>query len=163
LGLSKEWMTPAGKEGTLAVKLRNCICNMATQLRSLLSVSLFSVDLTLEHRASVNRFFFHFSFLILRQSVGLLGRGMSPSQDLYLFRHRKTQTNLHNLRGIRTQDYSVRAGKDSSSLSPCGRCDRRRVFWFWEARNESIKKKCGLLKFEVLTAVICKYFCLIGV
>jgi hypothetical protein len=27
---------------------------------------------------------FHFSFLILRQSVGLLGRGISPSQDRYL-------------------------------------------------------------------------------
>jgi hypothetical protein len=33
---------------------------------------------------------FHFSFLIFRQSVGLLGRGISPSQGRYL--HRTTQT-----------------------------------------------------------------------
>jgi hypothetical protein len=32
--------------------------------------------------------YFHFSFLILRQSVGLLGRGLSPSQDRYLHKHR---------------------------------------------------------------------------
>jgi hypothetical protein len=31
---------------------------------------------------------FHFSFLILRQSVGLLGRGISPSQGSYLYKHR---------------------------------------------------------------------------
>jgi hypothetical protein len=31
---------------------------------------------------------FHFSFLILRQSVGLLGRGISPSQGRYLHKHR---------------------------------------------------------------------------
>jgi hypothetical protein len=31
---------------------------------------------------------FHFSFLILRQLVTLLGRGISPSQGLYLYKHR---------------------------------------------------------------------------
>jgi hypothetical protein len=31
---------------------------------------------------------FHFSFLILRQSVRLLGWGMSPSQGRYLYKHR---------------------------------------------------------------------------
>jgi hypothetical protein len=31
---------------------------------------------------------FHFSFLILRQSVGLPGRGISPSQGNYLHKHR---------------------------------------------------------------------------
>jgi hypothetical protein len=31
---------------------------------------------------------FHFSFLILRQSVGLLGRGIRPSQGRYLHKHR---------------------------------------------------------------------------
>jgi hypothetical protein len=35
---------------------------------------------------------FHFSFLILGQSVGLLGRGISTSQGLYL--HRTTQTQI---------------------------------------------------------------------
>jgi hypothetical protein len=37
----------------------------------------------LEHRASVKRFV-SFQFLDLRQSVGLLGRGISPSQGCYL-------------------------------------------------------------------------------
>jgi hypothetical protein len=31
---------------------------------------------------------FHFSFLILRQLVGLVGRGISPSQGRYLHKHR---------------------------------------------------------------------------
>jgi hypothetical protein len=31
---------------------------------------------------------FRFSFLILRQLVGLLGRGISPSQGRYLYKHR---------------------------------------------------------------------------
>jgi hypothetical protein len=31
---------------------------------------------------------FHFNFLILRQSVGLLGQGISPSQGRYLYKHR---------------------------------------------------------------------------
>jgi hypothetical protein len=34
---------------------------------------------------------FHFSFLILRQSVGHLGRGISPSQGRYLCRTTQTQ------------------------------------------------------------------------
>jgi hypothetical protein len=33
---------------------------------------------------------FLFSFLILRQSVGLLGWGISPSQGRYLYKHRQT-------------------------------------------------------------------------
>jgi hypothetical protein len=48
---------------------------------------VFPVALTLEHRASV---LFHFSFLILRQSVRLLGRAISHSQGHNL--HRTTQT-----------------------------------------------------------------------
>jgi hypothetical protein len=32
--------------------------------------------------------FYHFSFLILGQSVGLLGRGISPSYGRYLHEHR---------------------------------------------------------------------------
>jgi hypothetical protein len=42
----------------------------------------------LEHRASVKSFI-SFQFLNLRQSVGLLGRGISPTQGRYL--HRTTQ------------------------------------------------------------------------
>jgi hypothetical protein len=42
---------------------------------------------------------FHFSFLILKQSVGLLGRGISQSQDRYLHwttqtQNRRTQTSM---------------------------------------------------------------------
>jgi hypothetical protein len=36
---------------------------------------------------------FHFSFLLLRQSVGLLGRVISPSQGRYLHRTIQTQNN----------------------------------------------------------------------
>jgi hypothetical protein len=52
-------------------------------------LSLSFLLLTLEHRASVKRFV-SLSFLILGRSVGLLGRGISPSQGRYL--HRTTQT-----------------------------------------------------------------------
>jgi hypothetical protein len=49
--------------------------------------------------------------LNLRQSVGLLGRGISPSQDRYLHsgqhKHR-INADIHALSGIRTQDPSVR-------------------------------------------------------
>jgi hypothetical protein len=45
--------------------------------------------LPLEHRASV-KLFFSLQFLNLRQSVGRLGRGISPSQGRYL-----TQTDIH--------------------------------------------------------------------
>jgi hypothetical protein len=53
----------------------------------LLSLSLFPVAPTwsLEHPWNAS---FLFSFLILRQSVGLLGRGINPSQGRYLYKHR---------------------------------------------------------------------------
>jgi hypothetical protein len=64
-----------------------------------------------------------------RQSVGLLGRRMNPSQSRYL--HRTTQTqnkHTHNKhtcpRGIRTHDHSDRASEDSSRLRPLGYRDR---------------------------------------
>jgi hypothetical protein len=40
----------------------------------------------LEHRASVKRFV-SLQFLNLGQSVGLLGRGISPSQGRFLHKH----------------------------------------------------------------------------
>jgi hypothetical protein len=64
------------------------------------------------------------------QSVGLLGRRISPSQGLYphteQHKHRikAHNTDTHPLSGIRTPDPSVRASEDSSCLSPLGRCDR---------------------------------------
>jgi hypothetical protein len=66
---------------------------------------------------------FHFSFL--RESVGLLGRGISPSQGLYVHKHR-TNADRHTyaLSGIPTHDLSIRAREDSSCLRPRGHCDR---------------------------------------
>jgi hypothetical protein len=52
-------------------------------------LSIYSYCSNLEHRASMKRFV-SFQFLNVRQSVGLLGREVSPTQDRNL--HRKTQT-----------------------------------------------------------------------
>jgi hypothetical protein len=60
------------------------------------------------------------------QSAGLLGRGISPSQRLYLYTEQQkhkinTQnTDIQAFTGIRTHDLSVRAGEDSSCLRPRG-------------------------------------------
>jgi hypothetical protein len=60
--------------------------------------------------------------------VGLLGRGISPSQSRYLHtEHHKHKINAHNidihaLSGIRTHDPSVSSGEDSSCLRPRGQC-----------------------------------------
>jgi hypothetical protein len=66
----------------------------------------------------------------LTQSVGLLGRGISPSQCLYLHtgqhRHR-INTDIHASSGIRTHDPSDSVGEDSPCLRPRGHCDR----WRW--------------------------------
>jgi hypothetical protein len=59
-----------------------------------------------------------------RQSVGLLGREICPSQGRYLHtgQHKQNKRihtpNIHALSGIRTHDSSVRAGEDSSCLRP---------------------------------------------
>jgi hypothetical protein len=57
------------------------------------------------------------------QSVGPLGRAISPSQGRYLYaeqhKHRiNTYTDIHALSGIRTHDSSIRAREDSSCLRP---------------------------------------------
>jgi hypothetical protein len=56
---------------------------------------------------------------LCRHMVGLLGRVISPSQGgLYLHRttqHRKTQTNIHALSGIRTHDPSNQPAKTHAS------------------------------------------------
>jgi hypothetical protein len=52
------------------------------------------------------------------QSVGLLGRRISPPQGRYL------HTDIHASSGIRTHDPSVWAGEESLCLRPCDRCDR---------------------------------------
>jgi hypothetical protein len=59
----------------------------------------------------------------LRQSVGLLGREISPSQGRCLHTNTEdTQTNIYALTGIRTHDPSVRAG-----LRPRSHSDRSKM------------------------------------
>jgi hypothetical protein len=71
-----------------------------------------------------------FRFVIFStQTVGLLGRALSPSQGRYLHtgqhKHRiNAQTDIHALSGIRTHDPSFRASEDSSCLRMRGHCDR---------------------------------------
>jgi hypothetical protein len=73
-----------------------------------------------------------FSFLIYTESVGLLGRGISPSQGRYAHteqhKHRinTINTDIQALSGFRIHDPSVRAGDDGSCLRlrPSGQCDR---------------------------------------
>jgi len=51
--------------------------------------------------------------------VGLLGRGINPTQGLYLHRttqHRKTRTHIHAPSSVRTCDPNVRAAEDSTCL-----------------------------------------------
>jgi hypothetical protein len=71
-----------------------------------------------------------FSFIIFfTQTIGLLGRAISPSQGHYIHtgqhKHRiNAHADIHALSGIRTHDPSVRVSEDSSCLrprSPCGR------------------------------------------
>jgi hypothetical protein len=81
---------------------------------------LYSCCSQLEHRASVKSFV-SFQFLNLRQSLGLSGREISPSQGRYLHRttqtqNKRRQTAIHALSGICTHDPSVRARKDISCL-----------------------------------------------
>jgi hypothetical protein len=59
------------------------------------------------------------------QSVGFLGRGISPSQgrnlDTGQHKHRiNAHTGIHASSGIRTHDPSVRAGEDSSCFRSHG-------------------------------------------
>jgi hypothetical protein len=71
------------------------------------------------------------SFVIFfTQTVGLLGRAISPSQGRYLHtgqhKHRiNAHTDIHALSGIRTHDPSVRESKHISSLRLLGHRDRR--------------------------------------
>jgi hypothetical protein len=71
-----------------------------------------------------------FQFLdLFTQSVGLLGRGISPSKGRYMHteqhKHRiNAHTDIHALNGIRTHGPSVRASEDGSYLRPHGQCDR---------------------------------------
>jgi hypothetical protein len=66
------------------------------------------------------------------QSVGLLRRGISPSQGRYLqteqHKHRINATDIRSLSGIRTHDPSIEAGEDGSYLRPRSHRDRHQLF-----------------------------------
>jgi hypothetical protein len=105
----------------------------------------------------------HFS-----QSVGLLGRVISPSQGRYLHtgqhNHRiKAHTDIHALSWIRTHDPSVRASENSSCFRPRCLCVRRilgvrqqttevlcRVYYFSNiimvntSRGNKMRGKCSM-------------------
>jgi hypothetical protein len=78
----------------------------------------------LQHRVSVKRFVSiqHFD---LRQSVGLLGRGISASECRYLIQTQNKHKYIYALCRIRTHDPSVLAGEDISCLRTRGRYDRQ--------------------------------------
>jgi superfamily II DNA helicase RecQ len=67
--------------------------------------------------------------LDLGQSVGRLGRVISPSKSVYLFtqknKHTTQKLNVQSLTSIRTHGHGVCARKDSSCLRPLGYCDRQ--------------------------------------
>jgi hypothetical protein len=67
---------------------------------------------------------FHFSFLILRESVGLLGGGSASRKDATNTNTEQMQTYNHSLGGIRTHDTSAQASEESSCLRPRDHCDR---------------------------------------
>jgi hypothetical protein len=79
------------------------------------------------------------------RSVGLLGRGISPSQGLYLhteqYKHRINahNTDIHALSGIRTHDPSVRASEDSS----CLKVPIHVRVWLGSGPNEPDSSVCG--------------------
>jgi hypothetical protein len=127
LGLFLEWL----RNWQL---LKNCSAPWVSEWGSFeISLSLFLL-LPLWITENPWNALFHFSFLILRQSVLLLGRGISPSQGPYLntlqHKHRKTHThthtsNIHGRSGIRTHDHSDHASEDSSCLRLLSCRDRR--------------------------------------
>jgi len=65
--------------------------------------------------------------------VGLLGRGINPTQGLFLHRtahHRKTRTDIHASTGTRTHDPSVRATArllGPADLDLCRKFDSKRL------------------------------------
>jgi hypothetical protein len=64
-------------------------------------------------------------FLSLGQSVGLLGQGISSSQDLYLHRiNVHIYINIHASSRIRTYDPGIQASQGSSYPRPPGYRDR---------------------------------------
>jgi hypothetical protein len=85
----------------------------------------------LGRRASVKQFV-SLQYLNLRQSVGLLGRGISPSESRYLHSQHK-----HRINAEKHPCYegdSNRAGEDNSCLRARGHCEPRRLDYFIHIR-----------------------------
>jgi hypothetical protein len=105
---------PEGKNKTeKKFAFDSAACSLKT--RPLQFSTLLSFRLALQFLENLDRFMqLRFRNRVLRQMVGLFGRGVSPSQGLYLHRitqHRKMRTNIHALSGIRTHNPSVQAIK----------------------------------------------------
>jgi hypothetical protein len=84
--------------------------------------------------------------------VGLLGRGMSPTQGLYVHRttqHRKTRTHIHAPSGIRNRDPSVRAAEDSTCLRRRGHWERTRYLYI-EIFTHNLKYSCIVTTLVIL-------------
>jgi hypothetical protein len=92
--------------------LRPWCSEMSVDFQRTLSLSLPFLMLPLWSTGHPWNALFYFSFLILRQSVGLLGWVIRPSQGRYLYKYR-INTNIHALSGIRTYEPSVRVVEDS--------------------------------------------------
>jgi hypothetical protein len=96
-----------------AFRFQQQLCSIILVVSILGYIYPYSCRSHLEQRASVKRFF-SLQFLNFRQSVGLFGQMIRPSQGRYLHAHRKN-SNIHALSEIRTHDPSVRVS---------GHCDR---------------------------------------
>jgi hypothetical protein len=103
-------------------------------------------------------------FKSYRESVGLLGRGISPTQGWYLHGTTQTeqkQTDIRASRGIRTHDPSIWDGEDISYLKPRGHClelfvylrFRYNIGKYMSTKNTPRGKQNRHVGFKVLTAV----------
>jgi hypothetical protein len=90
---------------------------------SLLSISTYSCCSHLEHKASVKSFV-SLQFLNLKQSVGLLGWGISPSQGHYLNKHRINGDKYACLEWDSNLRSQCSSGRKMSCLRWRGHCDR---------------------------------------
>jgi hypothetical protein len=100
---------------------------------------LYFCSFHLEHRASVKRFV-SLQFLNLRESVGLLGRGISRSEDRYLThkQNKNKRTSMHSV-GFETTIADFERMKTFHAL------DREATVIVWQLRYTYIKP-CGRLR-----------------
>jgi hypothetical protein len=106
-----------------------CHCWFSDFLKQLVLSIYLSIYLSICGSTALVDLGLFFSSLIYTQSVGLLGRGISPSQGQSLPTHRTTQTqnkhtDIHASSGTRTHDPSVRVGEGGWCPRPRGHCDR---------------------------------------